>query len=102
MNYQTQYTLAVLNAAIGAVALVLAGSGLTFHPAWLSGELSATCGVVATVCGVLSQFLPPLQRTPGSRETKYLAASQGELPHDIAEKYPLVAAIEPAKPLDTL
>lgn len=95
MTYTTQYTLAVLNAAVGAVALVLAGSGLTFHPSWLNNELAATCGVIATVCGVLSQFLPPLQRTPGHREARYIAAMAGDLPKDVADKAALTVTQEP-------
>jgi hypothetical protein len=94
LTYSTQYAFAWLNAAIGIVAGALAAAYLTIHPSWLDGDVAATAGIVVTIAASLSQILPPLQRTPSVRDARYLAASQGALPKDIAHNYPLLVPAE--------
>lgn len=110
MSYQTQYALSVLNGIVLGIAGVLTGAGVVLQPSWLSGDLRATAGIVVLLCGVLAHWLPPLQRTPATRDSKYLAAMAGALPEDVAKKHGLTVTREgdhvevssPQKPLDTL
>lgn len=90
LEYSVQYYAAWVNAAVGLIAAVLAGAGLTLHPSWLSNDVAATAGVIALICGGLATILPAVQRTPGSREAKYVAAAAGELPKDLAGKHPTI------------
>jgi drug/metabolite transporter superfamily protein YnfA len=86
MEYRIQYAASWANAAVGIVAAVLAGTGLTLHPSWLSNDVAATAGVISAASIALSQILPPLQRTPANREGRYLAAMAGVPPKDVADK----------------
>jgi hypothetical protein len=99
MEYRVQYALSWLNAAVLAVSGVLSGAGLVFHPSWLTDDVRTTAGVLTLVCGALAVLLPPVQRTPAVRDSRYLAASAGVLPADVAKRHGLVG---PQKPLDTL
>lgn len=102
-SYPLAYYAATVNAAVGVIAGVLASAYLTVHPSWLTSDVAATAGIVVLVSGGLAaSILPPLTRTPGSRESKYLAASAGEMPKDLKEKFPVVAVADPATdPLPT-
>jgi hypothetical protein len=93
--YSTQYAFAWINGVVGVVASALAAAYLTIHPSWLDSDLAATAGIVAGITVALAQILPPLQRTPGKRDTNYLAAAQGALPRDVVQRYPLVVPSEP-------
>lgn len=95
MTYNLAYWAAWLNAAIGVVAGVLAGAYLTVHPSWLTTDVAATCGIVVPITVGLAALLPQVTRTPAARESKYLVASQGKLPDDLAKKYPLVVQEPP-------
>lgn len=96
MAYRAQYLLAQLVAIVAAVAGVLAGSGLTVHPAWLTPDVTATASVVVVVCLALQPLLPSLIRTPSKREATLLSATVGVLPDDLADKHPEI--IVPTKP----
>lgn len=91
-SYSLAFYGAWLNAALGVVCGALAGAYLLVHPSWLTSDVASTAGVIVTVTVGLAAILPSVGRTPGSREIKYLAASQGVLPSDIARKFPLVIA----------
>lgn len=100
MTYSVQFYAAWIVAAIGVVAGVLAGASQTpWHPSWLTGDVAATAGIVSGVCVALAALLPQVNRTPATREAKYLKAAAGVLPEDLAEKHPVVGI---HKPLDTL
>lgn len=90
MPYSAQYAIAWLVAFLGIVCGVLAGAGLTLHPSWLSGDIQATASVIAVVCVALQPVLPPITRSPGAREAKYLAAAGGVLPDDLQDKHPTI------------
>jgi hypothetical protein len=85
-SYSFVYGLAWVNGAVLVVATVLAGSGLTVHPSWLTPDVTATAAILVPICGGLAHFLPPLTRTPAKREAKYFATLAGVPPKDIAEK----------------
>lgn len=87
-SYPIAYAAAWINAAIGGIAGVLAAAYLTVHPSWLTGDVAVTCGIIVPICGVLATLLPSITRTPAQREQNYLKANMGELPKDIAAKYP--------------
>lgn len=94
-SYPVAYAAAWINAAVGGIAGVLAAAYLTVHPSWLTGDVAATCGIIVPICGLLATLLPPLTRTPARREKSYLKANMGELPKDIAAKYPAAAVVAP-------
>lgn len=81
----------LLNVAIGAIQGAYAaghGADLGITP----GE-QAWIAIISTVIAAALSFLPALQRTPGKREARYLAATQGKLPDDIRERYPMVISV---------
>ena len=88
MTYSVAYYAAWVVAAIGVLAGVLAGASQTpWHPSWLTTDLAATAGIVSAVCVGLAALLPQVTRTPGVRESNYMAARLGTLPPDLAEKH---------------
>jgi hypothetical protein len=89
VTYGVQYALAWANAAAFVVASVLAGSGLTVHPSWLTGDVTATAAILVLVCGGLAHILPPVTRTPATRDARYISAMAGDLPEDVAKKHGL-------------
>lgn len=110
MTYSVQYYLAIIVAAMGVVAGVIAASGLTAHPSWVTTDVATTATIIAGVCAGLAALLPPVTRTPATRDSKYLAAMAGALPDDVAKKHGLtvirdgdhIDVSSPEKPLDTL
>lgn len=99
MTYTLQYAAAWVVTVVGIIAGVLAGASQTpWHPTWLSGDVAATAGIVSAVCVTLGAILPQVHRTPGMREAKYLSASVGVLPPDLAAKHPEVLIPPPVPP----
>lgn len=101
MTYNLQYMAAWAVAAIGVVAGVLAGASQTpWHPAWLSGDMAATAGLVSAICVSLAALLPQIHRTPSTREAAYLSAAVGVLPPDLASRHPevLTPPMTPGEP----
>jgi hypothetical protein len=110
-GYTPAFYLAWVNAAVGVIAGALSAAYLLAHPAWLTGDIAATCGVIVTITVGLAALLPQISRSPSAREAKYLAALAGSLPDDIANKHGLTVTqtasgtlnvSSPEKPLDTL
>lgn len=95
MTYSVAYFFSWVNTAVLIVCGVLSASNLLFHPSWLTNDIAATAGILVLICGGFATILPPITRTPGSRETKYLNARLGALPEDLEAKHG-------RKPLDTL
>lgn len=88
MTYPVMYAVAWIVAATAVIAGILAASiAAPNHPSWLTSDVASTCGLIAAICGGLAAFLPQVQRTPDRREAKYLDATAGILPSDLAEKH---------------
>jgi hypothetical protein len=110
MTYSAQYYLGILVAAVGVVAGVIAASWLTIHPSWVTADVAATATIVAGACAGLAALLPPVTRTPATRDAELVAAMAGALPDDVAKRHGLTVIPEgdhievssPEKPLDTL
>lgn len=100
MTYKIAYIAAIVlflvNVAIGAIQAAYAsghGADLGITP-----QAQAWIAVASTVIAAALAVLPQVQRTPGTRETRYLVASQGKLPDDIAHKYPMVIPVREPPP----
>jgi hypothetical protein len=93
IGYVIAAVLFLVNVAIGAIQAAYAtghGADLGITP-----QAQAWIAVASTVIAAALGILPQLTRTPGTRETNYLLASQGQLPKDLAAKFPVVAVQEP-------
>jgi hypothetical protein len=93
LAYVVAALLFLVNVAIGAIQAAYAtghGADLGITP-----QAQAWIAVASTVIAAALGILPQLTRTPGTRETNYLLASQGQLPKDLAAKFPVVAVQEP-------
>lgn len=99
MTYTLQYAAAWVVAAVGVVAGILAtGIAAPNHPSWLTTDVAATAALVSLICVGLGALLPQVNRTPSTREAKYLSASVGVLPPDLAAKHPEVLIPPPPAP----
>jgi hypothetical protein len=88
-SYQIAWLVAaflfVLNIAIAAIqAAYTAGHGADLG---VSPQVQAWLAIVSAVIAAALGLLPQVQRTPAVRETTYLKALAGVLPHDIEDKY---------------
>jgi hypothetical protein len=93
VGYIVAAVLFLLNVVIGAIqAAYAAGHGADLG---ITPQAQAWIAVLSTVVAAALGVLPQLTRTPATRETNYLLASQGELPKDLAAKFPVVAVQEP-------
>ena len=94
-TYQMAYIVAcvlfLLNVALAAIqAAYTAGHGADLG---ISPQTQAWLAIISTVVAAALGLLPAVHRTPGKRDARYLAASQGQLPEDVQKRYPMVIAI---------
>jgi hypothetical protein len=89
MKYPVAYYLSVAVFVVAAICGALVGADKAgFHPSWLTADVVQTAGILGLILAPIAGLLPSLTRTPAARETKYLNARIGYLPHDLAQKYP--------------
>jgi hypothetical protein len=92
LAYGVAAILFLVNVAIGAIQAAYAtghGADLGITP-----QAQAWIAVLSTVVAAALGVLPQLTRTPAARETRYLLASQGQLPKDLEAKFPTVVATQ--------